>query len=167
MTAEAAAASGPPRRRLPWVLLALSLALNLFFIAGALWFHFHQPLWRMTPEERVERMSAELHLDDAHKETFRRYFRQLGARMLLMRTEVQPLIGDAWAEIGKPQADEAKIDKLFDQAADTRRRFQRELTSQTLAFLATLTPEQRAKFVQLARHPPPFWARPFNRGMSP
>jgi Spy/CpxP family protein refolding chaperone len=166
VTAEPAAAA-LPRRRLPWVLLALSLALNLCFVGGALWFHLRKPPWRMTPAERIERMQSELQLDAAHEQLFRRYYRTLFARLQLMRAEVQPLVADAWAEIAKPQPDEAKIAKLFDQAAETRRKYQRQLTSETLAFLATLTPQQRATFVQLARRPPPSWAQPIHRGVSP
>ena len=165
MTADPAATAGP-RRILPWVLLALSLVLNLCFVGGALWFHYQKP-WRITAAERADRISAELHLDAAHQQIFRRYFRTVFAHLQLMRTEVQPLVGDFWTEIAKPQPDEAKITKLFDQAAEARRKVQRELTSETLAFLATLTPDQRTVFVQLARRPPPSFAQPIRRGVSP
>jgi uncharacterized membrane protein len=166
VTAEPAGAA-VTRRRLPWVLLALSLALNLCFIGGALWFHLHRPVWRMTPVQRIERMSADLHLDKPHQEQFRRYFHTVFATLQLMRTQVAPMVDDAWAEIAKPEADEAKIGKLFDQAAETRRKFQRDLTAQTLAFLASLTPQQRRSFVELARRPPPSYAQPINRGVTP
>jgi uncharacterized membrane protein len=166
---DPATAPGPPRRRLPWVMLALvlSFALNLFFVGGALWVHLHKPPWRMTPLERIAHMSSELDLDTEHQQSFRRYFRTVFARLQLMRTQVQPLVSDAWDEIGKPNPDEAKIAKLFDQAAQTRRDFQRQLTNETLQFLATLTPKQRAKFVELARRPTPSPAQPINRGVSP
>jgi hypothetical protein len=41
--------------------------------------------------------------------------------------------------------------QLFDEATEKRRVMQRELTSQTFAFLALLSPEQRAKFVEIWR----------------
>ena len=167
MTFASAVATAAVRRRLPWILLALSLALNLCFVGGVMWFQLHRPNWRMTAAERVERMSAEMHLDAMHREAFRRYFQTVFARLQLMRTQVQPLVTDAWTEIAKPNPDEAGIGRLFDQAAETRRKFQRELTSETLAFLATLTPEQRRTFVQLTRRPPPSWAQPIQRGVTP
>lgn len=167
MTLAAAMAPARSRHRLPWILLTLSLVLNLCFLGGFVWTHTRPSPWRMSPEERIERISEALHLDPEHRQIFERYFRTVGARMQLMRTEVGPLIGDAWAEIAKPQPDEDRVSKLFDQAAETRRRYQRELTDETLRFLATLTPAQRAEFVAVARRPPPSWGQPINRGVSP
>ena len=167
MTAAVAAAPPRSRQRLAWVLLALSLALNVCFLAGFVWTHTRTSPWRMSPEERIERMSAEMQLDPEHRQIFERYFHTVGARLLLMRTQVGPLIGDAWAEIAKPQPDEGKVAKLFDEAAEIRRGYQRQLTTETLHFLATLTPEQRSRFVELVRRPPPSWGMPINRGLSP
>jgi Spy/CpxP family protein refolding chaperone len=74
--------------------------------------------------------------------------------MQQMRDAVEPLIGSAWSEIAKPDADETKVVQLFEEAGQTRRRYMRELAPKTLSFLATLSSEQRAKFVELARQRP-------------
>jgi len=71
-----------------------------------------------------------------------------------MREAVEPLLSAARAELAKPDADEATVERLFDEAAQTRRGFQRELLTTTMTFLATLSPEQRAKFIELF-HPRP------------
>jgi hypothetical protein len=76
-----------------------------------------------------------------------------------MHEQVAPLIGAAWEEIAKPQADAAEVMRLFDEAAEKRREFQREATSQTLDFLASLSPAQRSKFVAVARERRPLWMR--------
>jgi hypothetical protein len=52
--------------------------------------------------------------------------------------------------------------QLFDQAGDQRRSLRRELAAATFSFLATLSPDQRAKFVELARQRP--WAKPHQDG---
>ena len=114
-----------PQRRLVLTLLALSVALNVFFVAGALWIRLHAPADQDVAAMRV------------HSEQ--------------MRQQVTPLIGAAWEAIGKPQADAPEIMRLFDAAAEKRREFQHEATAQTLAFLAVLTPAQRNKFVTIAR----------------
>ena len=44
-----------------------------------------------------------------------------------------PLVDGAWAELAKPQADQAQVMQLLDEAADPRRAFLREATAQTLA----------------------------------
>jgi Spy/CpxP family protein refolding chaperone len=154
VTLAAAAARSGARRHLLWVALALSLVLNLCFVAGALWIRIHGPPAPMNPEERLHRIGAQLALDPRQKEAFDQYSQAVHARMQLMHEAVEPLIGNAWSEIAKPDADETKVVQLFDEAAQRRHRFQRELATTTLSFLATLSPEQRAKFVELARQRP-------------
>jgi len=145
------------RQPLFWVALALSLALNLCFIGGALWIRIQAPPVPMGPEERLQQIGPQLGLDSQQKVAFEAYAHALSAKMRLLHEATEPIIGDAWAEVAKPDADEAKIIELFDQAGGQRRVFRRELTKETLSFLATLSPEQRAKFVELARQRP--WAK--------
>ena len=154
MTVASAAARGSVRPYLLWLVLTLSLALNLCFVAGALWIRFHGPPLPMNAEERLERIGAQLALDPRQKEAFEQYAQAVRTRMQLMRKAVDPLIGNAWSEVAKPDADGAKVVQLFDEAGQTRRSFMRELAPTTLAFLAKLSPEQRTKFVELIQQRP-------------
>lgn len=153
-------AHGGARQNWWKVLLALSLALNLFFVVGALWTRLHQPSPMLSPEDRLEQMAGELNLDTQQKQAFTHYSQTIRDRIKAMRGAVQPLIARAWSEVAKPRADEAKVMQLFDQASEERRAFMRDLTTTTLGFLGTLSPEQRAKFVQLARQRPRPWSPP-------
>jgi periplasmic protein CpxP/Spy len=153
VTVVSLTARGNLRQHFFVVLLALSLALNLCFIGGALWIRIHGPP-PMNPEERLQQIGAELALDPTQKAAFEQYSNAVRARMQAMHKAVEPLISNAWSEVAKPDADEAKVVQLFDEAAQTRRGYMRELAPVTLSFLATLTPEQRAKFVQLIRERP-------------
>jgi len=65
VTFASAVARGGARQNLLWVALALSLALNLCFIGGALWIRIQGPPTPMYPEERLERIGSELALDPA------------------------------------------------------------------------------------------------------
>ena len=103
------------------------------------------------------RIGAELALEPQQKLEFDDYSRAVQERVQKMHLAVEPLVGNAWSELAKPDADEAKVMLLFDQAGDQRRGFRRELGTATFAFLAKLSPEQRAKFVELARQRP--WAK--------
>jgi len=147
------AARGGVRPYLLWLILTLSLALNLFFVAGALWIHFNGPPVP-NAEERLQRIGAQLGLDPHQKEEFEQYTEALRARMQAMRKAVGPLMHNAWAEVAKPDADAAKVVELFDEAGQTRRGFMRELAPVTLSFLAKLSPDQRAKFVELIQQRP-------------
>lgn len=136
------------RQRWPAILLIASLVLNLFFVAGAVWLHLHAP---PTPAARFREMAGELNLNANQNAAFQDYIRALRARAELMRQATEPSIAAAWAEMAKPDADQAKVMRLFDEANDKRHTMQREIASQTFAFLAVLSPEQRAKFVEIWR----------------
>ena len=149
MSIASAAARGGVRSHLLWLILTLSLALNLFFMAGALWVRFNGPPVPMNAEERLQRIGAQLGLDPQQTEAFEQYSQAIRTRMQAMHKAVGPLMHNAWAEVAKPDADEAKVVELFDEAGQTRRGFMRELAPLTLSFLAKLSPDQRAKFVEL------------------
>lgn len=157
MTVASMAARGGMRQHLLWAVLALSVALNACFVAGALWIRFHEPVLRMGPEERLQRIGAQLGLDPQQKQEYDRYSRAVQARMKLMHEAIEPIIGNAWSELAKPDADATRIMQLFDEAAQKRIGVRRELTLETLSFLKNLSAEQRQKFVQLARQRP--WAQ--------
>ncbi len=104
-------------------------------------------------------MAAQLDLDPQQRTAFDAYVAAMRARTEKMHEQVAPLIGAAWEEIAKPQADPAQVTRLFDEAAEKRREFQREATGQTLDLLAILTPAQRSKFVEIVRERRPLWLR--------
>jgi Spy/CpxP family protein refolding chaperone len=145
------------RQHLFWVVLILSLALNLCFIAGALWIRVQGPPLPMSPEQRLQQIEPQLALNSPQKAAFDEYARTVRSRMQAMHEAIEPLVANAWSELAKPDADQAKIMQLFDQAGEQRRAFRPELVTATFTFLAKLTPEQRAKFVELARQRP--WAK--------
>jgi uncharacterized membrane protein len=159
VTAGPTAATTPPHRRLWLALLVISVALNLFFVAGAAWTRWNAQAQSPSPERRFQQMAAQLDLDSQQRTAFNAYARAMRARTERMHEQVAPLIGAAWEEIAKPQADAGEVMRLFDQAAEKRREFQREATSQTLDFLASLSPAQRSKFVAIARERRPLWMR--------
>jgi Spy/CpxP family protein refolding chaperone len=145
------------RQHLFWVVLILSLALNLCFIAGALWIRVQGPPLPMSPEQRLQQIEPQLALNSQQKAAFDEYARTVRSRMQSMHEAIEPLVANAWSELAKPDADQTKIMQLFDQAGEQRRAFRPELVTATFTFLAKLTPEQRAKFVELARQRP--WAK--------
>lgn len=157
MTLASTTVRGSARRHLVSLLVALSVALNFCFIAGALWIRIHGPP-PVNVAERLQRVGAELDLDPQQKEAFSRYSTAVREQMRQMRQAVDPIVGNAWSEVAKTDADEAKVVQLFDEAAQTRRKYLREIAPLTLSFLTTLSPEQRTKFVELIRQKP--WERP-------
>lgn len=157
MTAAASGritAAGGGRHRLLAVALAVSLVLNLCFIAGALWTRYQAP---PRPAERIQAIAGELGLDDQQRASFDKYFHNMQVRFQAMRTELAPIVTNAWAEMAKSQPDTAKIDQEFDKVAARRQALSHAARTDTLAFLATLSPAQRAKFFNLLREHHALW----------
>jgi len=147
-------------RRVLIILLVVSAVLNLCFIAGAVWTRWHVPARWADAEQRYQRMAGELDLTPEQRKGFDAYVAAMRSRTGKMRQQVTPLIGSAWEEIAKPQADGTQVMRLFDEAAEKRREFQREASAETLKFLAILSPAQRSKFVSIARERRGRWFGP-------
>ena len=164
MTLASTVARGATRHPLLWAALTLSLVLNLCFVAGALWIRVQAPALPASPAERLQRVGAELALDPEQRQAFERYSENVRSHMQQIRETVEPLMSAAWSELAKPDADQATASRLFDEAGQARRSLQRELLAPTLSFLATLSPEQRAKFVDLFHQRPRAWGQPLQSG---
>jgi Spy/CpxP family protein refolding chaperone len=73
-----------------------------------------------------------------------------------LRRKNEPVFAAVQQEIVAPQPDPARIRQLLDQAAQTRRAFQEATVTQTIGFVATLSPAQREKFIAIEHeHRPP------------
>jgi uncharacterized membrane protein len=152
VTADLAAPQrGFRRLRLPWILLALSLALNLFFIGGVFWVRTEAHHRHLGPAERVEQVAQDLSLDANQRAAFDGFIRTVRDKARQLRETNQPLIDEAWQDFAKAQPDEAALDKLVEAAADNRRGFQIEAGRALRGFLGVLTEDQRARFIALAR----------------
>jgi Spy/CpxP family protein refolding chaperone len=167
VTFASTATRGETRQHLLWVALILSLVLNLCFVAGALWARIQGPPAPINIEERLQRVGSELELNPQQRQNFDHYSETVRAHLQQMREAIEPLMNGAWSEMARPNADEGKVLQLFDEAAQTRRGFQHEMITTTLSFLATLSPDQRAKFVQLFHQRPRSWGQPPSRAASP
>jgi len=160
-----AAADGPfarrsSRRRLVAALLAVSLALNLFFIAGAVWTDVNPPPQTAAFDQRFQAMAAQLDLAPPQQVAFAHYEAAMRSGRDALHRQVRPLIDAVREEIAKPQPDVGRIGQFLDQAAAAHRAFERQAITATLAFVATLTPAQRGTFVAIERQ---HWERGAHR----
>jgi uncharacterized membrane protein len=124
------------------------------------WTRLNAPPAPLGEDGRYDQMAAELKLDQQQRAAFEGYVAAMRSRVEEMRRDIDPLIGNAWEELAKPQADAHQVMAAFDQASEKRRGFQRELTAQTIAFLSVLSPEQRKSFVAIVRDHRAPWFRP-------
>jgi Spy/CpxP family protein refolding chaperone len=146
-TATGAGARRVTPRRLWPALLAVSVALNLCFVAGAVWSRVNAPATAPSASDRFHRLGAKLDLTDEQRGAFQAYVAATMERTARQRREIDPLLDAAWAEVAKPQPDNSALIQRFDDVAARWRGFQHDAVNSTLALLAKLTPDQRAKFV--------------------
>lgn len=140
-----------PRHRLLAGLLAVSVVLNLFFVAGAAWTRFNSAPPAVGFEQRFREMARRLDLDAQQKLAFDHYAATVQADRENLRRKVGPTFDAVQQEIVQPQPDLARIRQLLDQAAATRRYFQQEAITQTVKFVSTLSAEQRSRFIAIER----------------
>ena len=149
MTAAAAemrAGGRLSRPRLIAALLAVSVALNLCFIAGAAWTRLKPPTI-VTTSERFHRLARTLDLSAQQQVAFDQYVAAVIARNNRVRLATEPLMDEAWAEVARPDPDQARILQLLDEFASQRHEAWHQTVGATLSLLATLTPEQKEKFL--------------------
>jgi len=155
--------SGRPagkRGRAGLVALALSLTLNVCFVAGLVWTRtMDHPPPPMAPVERFQQIAKDMNLTGDQLAAFQQFAQTFRDRQRLLRDQNKPIIDAMWTELANPQADPAKIAGLLDQANQNRSAAQKDNTTALLTFLATLPPDQRTQFTTLAqqqaqqRHP--------------
>jgi Spy/CpxP family protein refolding chaperone len=135
-----------PRPKLVTALLAVSLVLNLCFVAGATWTRLKHP-GVVTTTERFHRLSKSLNLSSQQQAAFDQYVATLIDRNNRVRLATDPLLDEAWGEVAKPNPDQTKVLQLLDEYSAKRREVWHETVTETVLLLATLTPEQKAQFL--------------------
>jgi uncharacterized membrane protein len=150
MVGAAARQGGWPRSRILSAILAISLVLNVLFVAGAVWSRIDTPATGGL-DQRFEQIGAQLNLDARQQAAFNQFIAEMRGRRDKVKQQVVPLYRSAWDTAGKPAMDAAEVRRSFETAIDERLRLSRETAARMVDFLATLSPEQRGRFVALAR----------------
>ena len=127
MVGTAATREGWPRSRILPAVLAVSLVLNVLFIAGAVWGRIEEAPARGL-DRRFERIGAQLDLDATQRAAFDRLLGELRGRGDKVQQQVAPLYRAAWDAAGNPTAGADEVFRLFDAAFDKRRQLNRETT---------------------------------------
>jgi uncharacterized membrane protein len=151
MSALAEAAGKPGSRgRLVWTALVLSLVLNVFFVGGLIWSRVYAER-PATAAERFQQVATEMNFAGGEGERFQQFFQTVQRDTQQLRESNRPLMQRIWSELGKEHPDQAAINQLIDQATENRHAYQKQMATALAGFLATLTPEQRSRFVELAK----------------
>jgi Spy/CpxP family protein refolding chaperone len=153
--------------RLTQVLLALSLLLNCFVLAGFVWRSWIEPphaqrmagppLGRMSP---LEALAQDLKLEDSQRQELRSVFEHYADARRDRFREIQKIRDAMVAEVQKPDFDLIKIDALIEQITQLRSEAQKQNMRAIAEMASKLKPEQRDKLHKILadRYGNPPWA---------
>jgi Spy/CpxP family protein refolding chaperone len=146
------------RRYLPWILLAVSVALNAFFIGGHVYHRQFAGRHGPPPAEALnERIVQRLQLTPAQRDAvlkLRQETRERYRQGRAMDKEIGMALLD---ELSKAQRDSAVVDKLTRQLNDRRLGYVRPTIEQVGDYLASLSPEQRQRVREVAEERGPMF----------
>ena len=147
------------KAKLVWVLLGVSLAANLFFAAGALYAFYGGEHRGWRTKVSVDDVAERLALSPAQRDALQALRDQAPDRPRSSREERAERRATFLAELAEPEFDRARVQALM--AAHMTRRQERILgrAGALHGYLATLDPEQRAGFLEMAKE------RGFLRGL--
>lgn len=133
---------------LPWVLLAVSLALNLFLVAGFFWTRSAIAMWR-DPDARFEMVADRLELTDPQRAQFKQAMETLKSKGFGRWDERREARREIFDMALQPNPDRAAIVARVEEMTRERTQRMTEVLDIMLPFLASLTPEQREELREL------------------
>ncbi len=161
--------------RLIQLLLALSLLLNAFVLAG-----FVYRSWVAPPVEQralppgarpggpLEAMAEELGLSADQRKALHDVFEKNQADRRRRVQDIQHIREQTGAEFKKDQVDMARVDAQIDEISKMRAEQQKETFRAILALEPQLTPQQRTKLHEILAdryiNPPRWWGGPRRPG---
>lgn len=140
------------RPRLPWILLAISLVANLFFVAGAFYAYSHygnedRGRWkRMSTEEIVETLD----LTAAQREGLAELRRRASERRESVRGGFRRMREALVEQLRAPEFDRDGYAALLAESSEDRRAYFVDMAEALHGYVGTLSPEQRETFFELA-----------------
>ena len=139
------------RAKLPWILFAASLALNLFFLGGAIVGRVASDGRAPEAEERLAAVAEELSLSQSQLSELRELRQEMRARWRANRESGQGRRAQMLAELAKPTFDREAFLRLSDERFRQRREFFADFGESLHGYLQGLQPEQRQKFLEMAK----------------
>jgi hypothetical protein len=139
------------RASLPWILFALSLTLNVFFLGG---YYYKRVLdQRLTgnEQERTRYVVERLNFNPEQRQRFQEFRQRARERQRETFRANRPVIDNLWREIEKTEPDAAQLEGFIERLTTNRLAFQREQMTDLMRFAKSLDETQRVEFLELVR----------------
>ena len=139
------------KSKLPWILLAISLVINLSVAGGVIYSKVTIGDAAKSPERRIETLAERLQLTPAQREGLIALRDSARARRTEMRGQRQERRRAILAELAKQELDRERLGQLMRQGMDRRMAFFEAFMVDLHGYLATLSDEQRQTFLEMAQ----------------
>ena len=137
-------------RRLPWLLLAVSVVLNLSMVAGFVM--TEQKVSRVAdPAVRPVEVSKALALTPEQLEAFTSLQDSLQERRAMFREYMEPVRRAMTDTLIEESFDREAYRQVISKRREVREEFFLQIGEELHGFLQTLSPEQKARFKDLSR----------------
>ena len=137
------------RMKWPWILLAASLLLNVFFAGGVIYSKMTAERLRDAPAARFDFVVDELGLSEAERARLVALRESAFARRDQMRREGRHLREELFKEMAKADFDEARVEELLRQRSALFVAFLGGVMADTHDFLASLDAESKREFMAM------------------
>jgi Spy/CpxP family protein refolding chaperone len=133
------------RSKLPWILLTVSVVANIFFAGGAIYTFYARG------DRASENVAEKLNLTPAQQQGLEALRDGVAARRETMSGAREGLRDAMLAEIGAPTFDRERVAALVEERSAQWRIYFVGMVEDLHGYVATLTPEQRETFLEMAR----------------
>jgi hypothetical protein len=135
--------------RLPWVLLAASLLLNVFFAGGVIYSKMTADRLEAEPRSRLAFAAEELGLSEAETERLVVLRKTVGERRARMREDGGALTQALNQEMRRPDLDRQRLEEILRQRSKLFVAYLSDTMGEVHGYLGTLPPEKREEFLGL------------------
>lgn len=135
------------RAKLPWILLALSVVLNIFVVGGVI-YGKRAAEHRMGGRSPIVAALREMDLEGPQKAALEKLRDELRQSSDDIRDEMRPLRRGLLREMVKPNPDFAAADADIDRLGDIQSKKYKAMVRSVHEFHQSLTPEQREAFAR-------------------
>lgn len=134
-----------------WVLLALSLALNAFFVGGHFYTDARLERAEASAEERARLVAERLELDPAQEAAFRTMRSRIESARRNYAAASAEHTEAVWGELAEPEPDMDVVGERLDRVWNTRKTLLMTNLSAARDFMGHLARDQRREFISLSR----------------
>jgi Spy/CpxP family protein refolding chaperone len=137
-------------KKLPWVLLAISIIFNFTFAGGFLHARSGYEAAK-APETSTEIVADEFNLTDKQRKIFATLREEAQARAKEMRQSFLLARQDLWSAMSSASPDPQRVQEIQDRLAELYWEYRGQASEHLRQFLAALRPEQREAVMQKIR----------------